>query len=207
MIANYAANLVVSTSDVVREGVARVVREGASDDFEVYLPYFSSMRTRIAFLLIVPLVTPLGLVANSAAATSAGETCQGVPATIVSDGESVTGTPGPDVIVLNAVNQPNAGLTVRSGGGNDLVCLTGQNSQIEVDLGDGDDSLVVDDTPTARPITVKVDLGVGSDTVVTGRGFDSVTSGDRTSAAPDGPDEVSTGDGDGDRLYQRTEAP
>lgn len=160
------------------------------------MPYFASMRTRIAFLLIVPLVTPLGLVASSAAATSAGETCQRVPATIVSDGESVTGTPGPDVIVLNAVNQPDAGLTVRSGGGNDLVCLTGQNSQIEVDLGDGDDSLVVDDTPTARPITVKVDLGVGSDTIVTGRGFDSVMSGDATSAAPDGPDEVSTGEGD-----------
>lgn len=154
------------------------------------------MRSQIALLLLVPLVTSVSLVVNSASATSAGETCQGLPATIVSDGESVTGTPGPDVIVLNTVNQTTAGLTVRSGAGNDSVCLTGQNSQVEVVLGDGDDSLLVDDTPTARPVTVKADLGVGSDTVVSGRGFDSVTSGDATSAALDGPDDVSTGEGD-----------
>ena len=136
----------------------------------------------------------LATVAPSAGAV--GEVCQGQRATIVSDGESVTGTPGADVIVLNAVNLPGPGPEVLSGGGDDLVCLTGQHSRVTVALGDGDDSLVVDDTPTARPITVSVDLGVGTDTVVSGRGFDTVVSGDATSSAADGPDNVSTGAGD-----------
>jgi Ca2+-binding RTX toxin-like protein len=78
----------------------------------------------------------LGATAFSAPAQSAGETCAGVPATIVgTDGaDALTGTPGDDVIAaLDGAD------VIMAGAGNDLVC--GDAGPDELVGGPGDDRL------------------------------------------------------------------
>ena len=105
------------------------------------------MRHLVAPLLVVPLL----LVAPAPAAHAAG-TCQGLPATIESaGGGTVTGTEGPDVILVTAAADVVAlggddticvaGGTLDAGAGNDRVSAAGVHGQTAV-LGQGDDTYV-----------------------------------------------------------------
>lgn len=122
--------------------------------------------------------------APSTAATAAGETCQGRPATIVGPApgwlSGVDGTEGPDVIVMNGAG------AVRALGGDDLICVTG-NVEVNVDAGDGND--VVDASRTTGTSTV---LGAGDDTYLGSAARDTVVAG--TTAYDDtGTDVIATG--------------
>ena len=132
-------------------------------------------------------------------AASAGETCQGQPATIVPTGaeRNVVGTPGPDVVLIEL---PDARTVVDTLAGDDLVCVKGRKYNIKLSLGDGDDSVVVEGGRGFEAFAVvDADLGRGSDSYVGSGGDDLVTAGGGSSTAPDGPDAISTGDGE-DRL-------
>jgi Ca2+-binding RTX toxin-like protein len=131
------------------------------------------------------------LVPNATA--QAAPTCQGQPATIEASTGEVTGTPGPDVIVVSGdVTRVDAGA------GNDLVCLVETTAigdeyfGLRVIAGPGDD--VVDTAAAgARSYT---DPGAGSDTFVGGPSDEGV---DLRTEDP-GTDTVSTGAGD-DAVY------
>ncbi len=132
-------------------------------------------------------------------ATSAGETCQGQPATIVpTDADrNVVGTPGPDVVLIEL---PDARTVVDTLGGDDLICVRGRKYDLTLRLGDGDDSVVVEGGDSFKAFAeIDADMGRGSDSYVGSGGDDLVTTGGDSSAAPDGPDAISTGDGE-DRL-------
>lgn len=107
-------------------------------------------------------------------ATAAGETCHGVPATIVgTPSATLTGTEGADVIVTNGANG------VEALGGDDLVCVTGATDPdgtrgVDVDAGPGDD--VVDGT-AAPGWGVQGNLGTGADTFTGGAAGDYVSAG------------------------------
>ena len=105
---------------------------------------------------------------------AAGETCQGVPATVVgSPGQrDLTGTEGPDVIVTNSST------FVHALGGADLVCVTGSNWSLRVDAGEGDDTV---DASGARSGSSTV-LGAGADTFSGSTFPESVVAG--TGATP-----------------------
>lgn len=108
------------------------------------------------------------LLPGPGAAAAAGESCQDRPATIVgSDGSTVTGTEGPDVIVTNGAT------SVDALGGDDLVCLTGVSNP-GVDAGSGDDvvvsALAADSFPT-------IELGPGSDTFTGSAASEAVHTG------------------------------
>ena len=127
-------------------------------------------------LMALSLLTPV------AGATAAADTCQGRAATIVGqEGQPLTGTEGPDVVVTGGAQ------TVRTLGGDDLVCVIGKpspglqvftdsgddhvewvvgrgsgSSVLAADLGDGDDSIDTDGPPTAG---ARLDGGSGTDRV------------------------------------------
>jgi hypothetical protein len=113
---------------------------------------------------------------------AAGETCQGRPATVVgTPGQgALTGGEGPDVVVTNGAS------TVRTLGGDDLVCVTGRSSssEVDVDTGAGDDVVdastippVVGPIPGAVQTGVRAALGPGRDRFVGGTGIDAVHTG------------------------------
>ncbi|GAB2761503.1 hypothetical protein GCM10027020_12400 [Nocardioides salsibiostraticola] len=134
------------------------------------------------------------------AATSAGETCQGQPVTIMpTDAErNVVGTPGPDVVLIDL---PDARTVVDTLAGDDLVCVRGEKYDVILAVGDGDDSVLIEGgSPFKQFAQVEADLGRGSDTYVGAGGDDVVTTGESLSTAPDGADAVSTGDGH-DRVF------
>jgi Ca2+-binding RTX toxin-like protein len=120
-----------------------------------------------------PLLAAAALVAATVAtlpaAGAAGETCQGVPATIVGSAvqRDLRGTEGPDVIVTNDST------FVHALGGDDLVCVTGSNWSAQIDAGGGDD---VVDTTGARSGSSTV-LGAGADRFTGSRSPESVTAG------------------------------
>jgi len=134
-------------------------------------------------------ILALALVAaalTAAPADAVGETCRGQAATIVGEpGGTVTGTDGDDVIVTNGAPETDAGA------GADTICVTGGYAYL-VDAGDGDD--VVDTTAFHRlHDQARVVLGTGADTFVGGSGRDAVTTGtDGTDAETD---RVTTGRG------------
>jgi Ca2+-binding RTX toxin-like protein len=92
-----------------------------------------------ALLTGLALLTPASW---AAPASAAGETCQGVPATIVGAPEGrVVGTAGDDVIVSGGA------WSVKAGDGDDLVCIPPMEGDllgnvVEVDAGAGDDTVV-----------------------------------------------------------------
>lgn len=135
----------------------------------------------------------LAMIAPTTSATAAGATCQGQAATIVGSGRSVTGTEGPDVVVTNGAT------SVRTLGGDDLVCISGARPYITVSTGDGDDSV---DGTGARGEQVLADLGSGTDTF-TGGGVDDRITLDYPDAAATGPDVVHGGGGS-DALFLQT---
>jgi hypothetical protein len=127
------------------------------------------------------------------ASANAAATCQGRPATIEASTGEVTGTSGPDVIVVSGdVTKVDARA------GDDLVCLVDtvavgdEYSWLSVIAGAGDD--VVDTAAAgARSYT---DPGAGSDTFVGGPSDEGVD----LRAEDPGTDDVSTGAGD-DAVY------
>ena len=151
------------------------------------------LRRGVALALVAPVVSLLPTTTAHAAST-----CQGLPATIEGSTGAVTGTAGPDVIVVTgSVN------SVSAGDGDDLICLVGTSKLpgfrifIYVDPGEGDD--VVD--ASAAGANTSTYLGPGADSF-TGSAFsDYVTAGTPvccpsvgTTGDP-GPDQVRTGSG------------
>ena len=128
------------------------------------------MRPLLPVLASASLMATLAMAVPSASAV--GETCQGLPATIVgSAGQSeLRGTEGPDVIVTGGST------FVLALGGNDLVCVTGTNWSAKVDAGEGDD---VVDTTGARAGSSTV-LGPGADRFTGSTAPESVTAGTGT---------------------------
>jgi Ca2+-binding RTX toxin-like protein len=107
-----------------------------------------------AALLGAALLVPTG------AASGAGETCQGQPASIMGTaGQSLVATEGADVIVTNGATEVDAL------GGDDLVCVTGATTAyptVDLDAGPGNDSVEV----AAPKWSVAAVLGVGDDAFV-----------------------------------------
>lgn len=119
--------------------------------------------TAAGLLGLALLATPLG------AAEAAGETCRGLPATIVGTGTTVTGTEGPDVVVTGSAG------TVETLGGDDVVCVSPgdpSGSAVSVDVGHGND---VVDAGGATDRQVSADLGPGVDEFVGGASNDLVS--------------------------------
>ena len=120
----------------------------------------------------------LSLLAPTAAAQAAGETCRGEAATIVGTGPTLTGTEGRDVIVTGPAR------TVDARGGDDLVCVTPAMTDVnvvEVDTGPGDDT--VDTTAASERYRVATVLGSGADAFAGGAAYDVVYAGERTAVA------------------------
>ena len=110
------------------------------------------MRHRSISFAVTALITGALLTSAPSTASAGGETCQGLPATIVGTGPSVVGTPGDDVIVAGTA------AAVSAGDGNDTICVSSPNV-VRVDAGLGDDTIASD--------------GAGHE-VVTGLGRDEV---------------------------------
>lgn len=144
---------------------------------------------RLLVALAIALLSPLVLVTP---ARAAGETCEGIPATLVgAPGSTVTGTDGPDVIVTNGA------LEVDAGAGDDLVCTTGSIPQppgvdaVLVHAGSGDD--LVDRRGDTNPgATGLIYPEPGQDTVYGSSAADEVFSQDGER------DVIATGDGSDD---------
>jgi Ca2+-binding RTX toxin-like protein len=154
-----------------------------------------SVRT-MAFLL-VPLAALAALLAFGAREAGAGDpTCQGKPATIVSDAATITGTKAPDVIVAGDGNN-----TIHGEGGNDLICAGGGDDTIYGERGVdeiyGEEG---DDTIYGERGSDKLDGGGGNDTIHGERGSDTIEGGDGTDLVEgeQGNDNVNGGAGDGD---------
>jgi hypothetical protein len=128
-----------------------------------------------------PLLATLVLAAASSAAVpaagAAGETCQGVLATVVgAPGQrDLLGTEGPDVIVTND------SAVVLALGGDDLICVTGRNWTTRVDAGEGDD--IVDASAAGSGSTTV--LGAGADQYTGSTSAESVTAGTDTTPSVD----------------------
>ena len=83
-------------------------------------------RVRRAAALLAPLAALVALLAFGVPVAGAGDpTCQGKPATIVSDAATITGTKAPDVIVAGDGDN-----TIHGEGGNDLICAGGGDDTI-----------------------------------------------------------------------------
>ena len=167
---------------------------------------------------LASLVAALVGAADSRPAYAVGETCNGVPATMVgTPGGTVTGSEGPDVIVTAGA------LRVSALGGDDLICTTGTAhvgtgpADVIVDGGPGNDLVDRRDDPDPAVLTF-VMLSSGHDTFYGGPGADSVSAGDQDSdliqtfggndyvdypSSAHGSDVVDLGDGD-DQLYAGT---
>jgi hypothetical protein len=137
-------------------------------------------------------------------AAGVGETCHGIPATVVgTPGAELHGTAGPDVVVTNGA------FPVFADAGNDLICVTGgadlsDQDHMDVYADDGDDVI---DATTVQADRLVVDLGQGNDAFVGGPEADAVsanepfedsspgarTAGNDTVFTGPGVDNISTG--------------
>lgn len=120
----------------------------------------------------------LALLTPTSTATAVAETCRGEAATIVgTNGDPIVGTEGRDVVVTNGV------MSVKTLGGDDLVCITGRPIlALTVETGAGDD---VVDASTGGTLLDLTDLGTGQDTFIGSEGDDRVTFDVQDGAAPD----------------------
>jgi cysteine-rich repeat protein len=111
-------------------------------------------------------------------AMAAGETCNGLPATMVGTAasESLTGTSGDDVIYGGGGND-----VITGGGGNDTICTQGAGNDNITTTG-GDDWI------SAANGNNTITTGGGNDYVLTGNGNDNVSTGG-------GHDKVEAGNG------------
>jgi Ca2+-binding RTX toxin-like protein len=142
---------------------------------------------KVLLVLISLAAASLAPVVTSSPASAVGETCDGVPATIVgTPGATITGTEAGDVIVSNGAAEVDAL------GGDDVICTTATVGNVNVAAGPGAD--VVDRRGDTDPTAVgQIDPGEGPDQVFGAPGGDGVTLDDADQ------DLVSTGAGD-DRV-------
>ncbi len=123
-------------------------------------------------------------------------TCNGKPATIVSNAATITGTKAPDVIVAGPGNN-----VIHGEGGNDTICAGAGNDTIYGERGDdtifGEEG---DDVIYGERGGDTLDGGGGNDKVFGGRGSDHLEGGAGSDLVEgeQGNDEVNGGDGDGD---------
>jgi Ca2+-binding RTX toxin-like protein len=161
----------------------------------------TSFRPRKAARLVLTLV-PLVLAAAAwlalaAPGASGGDpTCQGKPATIVSNAATIRGGKAPDVIVAGAGNN-----TIFGEGGNDTIC--GGAGDDTIDGERGVDSIYGEegnDTIEGERGSDKLDGGGGNDKILGGRGSDEIEGGAGTDVVEgeQGNDTVNGGEGDGD---------
>lgn len=134
----------------------------------------------------------LTLLAPGTSSAAVGETCQGLPATIVGDPaqRDLRGTEGPDVIATQGST------FVWALGGDDLVCVTGTNWSARIDAGDGHDT--VDATGAGSGSTTV--LGTGADRFTGSRFGESVTAGTGTTQSLDTETDVIETRGDYDDV-------
>ena len=149
-----------------------------------------------ALFLAVPLLP------TSASALTQARSCNGRTVTIASAAADINGTAGNDVILATGT----AGQTIRSGGGNDVICASTGADRIFA--GDGNDTVFggnSSDTIDAGSGNDTVDAGFGLDTVDGGMGFDSITGGPGADTVMGGPgnDQI-TGGGSSDVLMGGT---
>jgi Ca2+-binding RTX toxin-like protein len=155
------------------------------------------LTVRSISLLLAPLVALAALLALGAHDAGAGDpTCQGKPATIVSNAATITGTKAPDVIVAGDGNN-----TIHGEGGNDLICAGGGDDTIYGERGSdeifGEEG---NDTIYGERGGDKLDGGGGNDKIYGGRGSDQIEGGAGSDLVEgeQGNDDVEGGAGDHD---------
>ena len=145
-----------------------------------------------------------GLMLTPTSSLAVGETCDGLPATIVgSPGIAVKGTEGDDVIVSNGAGG------VFGKGGNDTICTTGSTRDVLVEGGAGVNLVDRrgDLDPAAGSLVFEANTFYGNDgrdvltvtttnTVATGGGDDYVTFGDTNARYSEVAGTIDLGDGD-----------
>ncbi|MBS1861027.1 MAG: hypothetical protein JSS68_04875 [Actinobacteria bacterium] len=151
---------------------------------------------RALLRLLAPLAALAALLAVAPGAQGGDPTCQGKPATIVSNAAVINGTKAPDVIVAGPGDN-----TIHGEGGNDLICA-----------GEGDDTIYGergndkiygeggDDTIYGERGSDTLDGGAGNDKVFGGRGSDQIEGGSGSDLVEgeQGNDTVDGGAGDHD---------
>ena len=150
------------------------------------------MRILVAIAgLAVGLLSPI---AAGAPSYAVGETCDGVPATIVgTPGGTVAGTAGPDVIVTHGAQNVDAAA------GDDIICTTATVGTVQVVAGPGND--LIDRRGDLDPAAVgRSNLQLGQDALLGAPGADYVISNDGER------DIISTGDG-ADDVFAATSLP
>jgi Ca2+-binding RTX toxin-like protein len=152
---------------------------------------------RAALMLAAPLAALAALLAFGAPGAGAGDpTCQGKPATIVSNAATITGTKAPDVIVAGPGDN-----TIHGEGGNDLICAGAGNDTVYGERGDdeiyGEEG---DDTIYGERGSDTLDGGGGNDKIYGERGSDDIEGGDGSDLVEgeQGNDTVNGGAGDHD---------
>jgi len=152
-----------------------------------------------ALVLLAPLAALAALLAFGAHEAGAGDpTCQGRPATIVSDAATITGTKAPDVIVAGSGDN-----TIHGEGGNDLICagegddtVYGERGVDEI-VGEGGN-----DTIYGERGSDKLGGGAGDDRIFGSRGSDQIEGGPGSDLVEgeQGNDTVDGGAGDHDTV-------
>jgi Ca2+-binding RTX toxin-like protein len=153
----------------------------------------------LAASVLAPLAALMALLAFGVPSAGAGDpTCQGKPATIVSNAAVITGSKAPDVIVAGPGDS-----TIHGEGGNDTICAGGGNDTVYGERGDdaiyGEEG---EDTIYGERGSDLLDGGGGNDKVYGERGSDQIEGGDGTDLVEgeQGNDTVDGGAGDGDTV-------
>jgi Ca2+-binding RTX toxin-like protein len=163
------------------------------------MPSFQSHKASVSrvSLLLAPFAALAALFAFAVPSAGAGDpTCQGKPATIVSDAATITGTKAPDVIVAGPGDN-----TIHGEGGNDTICAGAGNDTIYGERGDdriyGEEG---DDVIYGERGGDTLDGGGGNDKIYGGRGSDQIEGGDGSDLVEgeQGNDTVDGGAGDRD---------
>jgi Ca2+-binding RTX toxin-like protein len=152
---------------------------------------------RTVFALCAPLAALVAFFTFAAPGAEGGDpTCQGKPATIVSDAATIIGTKAPDVIVAGPGNN-----TIHGEGGNDLICAGAGDDTIYGERGDdmiyGEEG---DDTIYGERGSDTLDGGGGDDKIFGSRGSDQIEGGEGSDLVEgeQGNDTVDGGPGDKD---------
>jgi Ca2+-binding RTX toxin-like protein len=154
----------------------------------------SNVPIRLGVALSAALAALVALLALGVPGAGAGDpTCQGKPATIVSNAATITGTKAPDVIVAGPGNN-----VIHGEGGNDLICggegndtIYGERGVDEI-FGEGGDDVIYGERGSD-----KLDGGAGNDKIYGGRGSDQIEGGegDDLVEGEQGNDDVNGGGG------------
>jgi Ca2+-binding RTX toxin-like protein len=153
---------------------------------------------RLVFALLAPLTALALFLAFGSAGAEGAASCQGKPATIVSNASVITGTKAPDVIVAGPGDN-----TIHGEGGNDLICGGEGNDTIDGERGvDKIYGEGGDDTIEGERGSDTLDGGAGNDKILGGRGSDHIEGGEGSDVVEgeQGNDEVNGGAGDHDLV-------